>query len=136
MESLIIPLIVIWVMCVGLWWVITKFVRTSDIGKIKNRLVGNVAEKKKEKARKEGPALITFEDKYKDKIAMRLLQKFQLKDRVQTLLEQSGLRWSVIKFAHMSLGLFLLGYAVAWVMLPSNLASIALAAGLVLGLGP
>ena len=108
MTTLIVTIIIIWVLCVGLWWVITKFVRTSDVGKIKSRLVGNTAEKKKEKSRREGPVLIQFEDQYKDKIAMRLLQKYQLKDRLQTLLEQAGLRWTVIKFAHTSLALFLL----------------------------
>ena len=136
MTTLIVTIIIIWVLCVGLWWVITKFVRTSDVGKIKSRLVGNTAEKKKEKSRREGPVLIQFEDQYKDKIAMRLLQKYQLKDRLQTLLEQAGLRWTVIKFAHTSLALFLLGYGAAWVMLPANLSLIALVAGLVFGFGP
>jgi len=136
MGSLIFTFLVIWGLCVGLWWVITKFVRTSDIGKIKNRLVGNVTAKKKEKNQREGPALIQFEDKYKDKIAMRLLLKFQLKDRLQTLLEQAGLRWTVIKFAHTSLALFLLGYGAAWVMLPANLTIMALGAGLILGCAP
>ena len=136
MATLILTFTVIWGMCVGLWWVITKYVRTSDISKIKSRLVGNVTAKKKEKSQREGPALIQFEDKSKDKIAIKLLQKFKLKDRLQTLLEQAGLRWSVIKFAHSSLALFLLGYGVAWFMLPSNLSILALAAGLLFGFGP
>ena len=136
MTTLIVTFIVIWGLCVGLWWVITKFVRTSDIGKIKSRLVGNVTSLKKDKTQREGPALIRFEDKYKDKIAMRLLQKFQLKDRLQTLLEQAGLRWTVLKFVHTSLALFLFGYGVAWVMLPAHLSLIALASGLLLGFGP
>ena len=136
MGTLIFSSIVIWCLCVGLWWVITKFVRTSDIGKIKSRLVGNVISKKKEKQQREGPALIQSEDKHKDKIAMRLLQKLQLKDRLQTLLEQAGLRWTVIKFAHTSLALFLLGYFAAWAMLPSKLSAIALIPALVLGFAP
>ncbi len=136
MGTLIFTFLTIWCLCVALWWVITKTVRTSDIGKIKNRLVGNVTAKRKEKKRREGPVLIQFEDIHKNMIAMRLLQKLQLKDRLQTLLEQAGLRWTVIKFIHASLALFLLGYAVAWAFLPSNLTVIALAPAFVLGLAP
>jgi tight adherence protein B len=136
MGTLIFTFLVIWGLCVGLWWVITKFVRTSDIGKIKSRLVGNVAAKKKERQQREGPALIQSEDKHKDKIAMRLLLKFKLKERLQTLLEQAGLRWTVIKFVHTSLTLFLIGYGIAWVLLPANLTMLALAPAFILGFAP
>ena len=136
MGTLTFTILIIWILCVGLWWVITKFVHTSDIGKIKNRLIGNVTAKKKSKQQREGPALIQFDDKHKDKIAIRLLQKLQLKDRLQTLLEQAGIRWTVIKFIHSSLALFLVGYAIAWVMLPSNLTMVALVPAFVLGFAP
>ena len=137
MASIIFTGIVIWALCVGAWWMINKFVRTSDIGKIKSRLVGNVTSKKKDKNhQKEGPALIQFEDKNKDKIAIRLLQKMRLKDRLQTLLEQAGLRWSVIKFTHTSLGLFLLGYGISWMFLPARLGMVALLPAFILGFCP
>ena len=136
MATLIFTVLIIWCLCIGVWWGITKSVRTSDIGRIKNRLVGNVTAKKKEKAQREGPALIQFEDKYRDMIAMRLLLKLKLKDRLQTLLEQAGLRWSVIKFVHTCLALFLAGYGVGWVMLPSRLTLVALVPAFVLGFAP
>lgn len=136
MGTFLVSSFIIWSLCIGLWWVITKFVRTADIGKIKSRLVGNAASNKRTKQQKQGPALIQFEDNYKDHVATRLLQKFRLKDRLQTLLEQAGLRWTVIRFAHTSLALFLFGYFAAWIMLPANLATIALAPGFLLGFAP
>ena len=136
MASILFTIAVIWGLCVGVWWVITKFVRTSDIGKIKNRLVGNVTSKKKDKQHKDGPALIQFDDKSRNKIAIRLLQKFRLKDRIQTLLEQAGLRWSVLKFTHTSLALFLAGYGISWVFLPARMGLVALLPAVILGFCP
>ena len=54
------------------------------------------------------------------KVIPRLMKKFNLNDKLQTLIEQAGLKWNPVKLVHMCLAGFLLGYAIGYLFLPSD----------------
>jgi tight adherence protein B len=113
----------VWGAAMVLWWALSRFFRSADADRIKSRLLGTT--KKKDKAAKQGPALIQTEDTT-GKLVLRILQRFQLRDRLQILIEQAGLKWRVGRMIHGSLALFLVGWGVAWVFLPGNFRQYAL----------
>ena len=51
---------------------------------------------------------------------MRLLARFQVKARLQELLEQAGLKWHVARLMHACLALFLLAFAALWYVFPAG----------------
>ena len=135
MSSFVIILVVIWVSAVALWWLLSKAFHNADVGRIKNRLAGNVR-KKGEKSAKAGPALITPEDPSKGKVVLKLLQRMKLRGRLQLLLEQAGLKYNVARLIHFCLAMFLVGFGLAWMLLPVNFRPLGLLAGLVFGAVP
>jgi tight adherence protein B len=116
--TFLIVAIVVWGAAVFLWWMVSKAFKSADADRIKSRLLGTPA-KKKDKAAKQGPALIQAEDNT-GKLVLRILQKFQLRDRLQTLIDQAGLKWRVGRMIHGSLAMFIGGWAVAWLFIPAD----------------
>ena len=123
-----------WVACLAIWWFVNNFVRNADVGKIKNRLIG--AAKKKEKAQKQGPALIEIEDKDSNQFVAKMLQKYKLRDKLETLIEQAGLKWTPAKLANACLAGFLVGFAIGWVFLPPKFQNAAFLSGFLIGAFP
>lgn len=117
-------LLVIWVAVAGGWWILSNAFKSADADKIKNRLLGANRGARK-KGVKAAVPLLTEEDKTTGKIVLRVLHRYQLQDRLKTLLEQAGLKWKVARLIHMCLALFLAGFAVGWLFLPSRFQSLA-----------
>jgi tight adherence protein B len=90
----------------------------QDIDRIKARLLDDAGADKKKKTRQAGPALINTEDEHKNHLAVRLLKRLQLADRLRELIEQAGLRWNVARTIHASLALSLAGFYLVWTMAP------------------
>ena len=126
----------VWACCLLAWWIISQTLRNSDLGKVKTRLLGHVKKGAGRDKVKEGPALIHGADHNKDHYVARLLRKLELQDRLQTLIEQAGLKWNVVKFGNMTLAMFGMGTIIGWVSLPGNFRLAAILLGLVLGLLP
>jgi tight adherence protein B len=135
MSSFILILLAVWGSSMAVWWLLNKAFHNADVGRIKDRLAGNV-KKKETKESKRTPALITPEDHNKGKLVLKLLQRFKLRDRLQTLLEQAGLKYNVARLVHFSLAMFLLGFGLAWLLLPTSFRQLAFLAGLLLGAMP
>ena len=118
MSSFPVIFIVVWAMAVGVWWGVSNFLKSADADKVKTRLLGS-AKKRKEKSAKDAPmSLIKQEDKVTGKVAMKLLRRFELTERLGQLLEQSGLKWNPARFMHSCMAMFLLVFWIAWTMLP------------------
>jgi tight adherence protein B len=127
----------IWVASMAAWWFISRAFRNADVDKMKSRILDTTA--KQEKKAKAGPAtpqLINREDLTSGRLALSLLKKFDLLNRLDVLLEQAGLRWKPAKLVHASLALFLGGFFAARVMFSIPYTSLQLAAGLILGIIP
>lgn len=130
-------LVLVWIVTVGGWWMMSRASKTSDADRIRNRVLGSVkGERSGKRGQKSQMSLLNEEDTSTGKFALRLLRKFELQDRLRVLLEQAGLKWKAARLIHMCLALFLGGFALGWLFLPSNYQPLAVLPGLALGVIP
>ena len=116
--------IAIWLVAVLAWWICSKMFRQADLDRLKNRLLGTT-KTKKAKSSKDAPALIQTEVQA-GVIVTRMMKRFQMQTRLQDLLEQAGLKWHASRLIHISMGLFLAGFAVGWILIPADLRKFAI----------
>lgn len=112
--------ILVWLVAIGAWWMLSRSMKNADADRIKSRLMGAPRNAKRGKKGAGSVSLISEDDASTGRIVLRLLQKFQLQERLRTMLEQAGLKWNLARLMHMCLALFLAGFAVAWLFLPSQ----------------
>lgn len=137
MNTFILIFALIWFASMAAWWIINRAFRNADVDKMKSRILDTAA--KQEKKAKAGPAtpqLINREDLTSGKLALSLLKKFDLQNRLDVLLEQAGLRWKPAKVVHSSLAMFLGGFFAARLIFEVPYLPLQLAAGLVLATLP
>src|SRR5258706_15935837 len=101
----------------------------SDVQRVKDRLLGK-AKVERSKDGGETPALIKS-DEPPTALAQKILNNLQLAERVQSLIEQAGLRWTSAKLMQMAMGGALAGFCFAWYMLPPPFDKFAWATGLI-----
>ncbi|MBI3681851.1 MAG: type II secretion system F family protein [Acidobacteria bacterium] len=128
-------LLLVWVTSVAVWYLLSGAFKNADMDRIRQRLAGTSKEKKKKSKEAAGPAnLIRTEDRSAGKVTIRLLQKYDVHDKLQTMLEQAGLKWHVARLVHACLGCFLAGYVIVWFFV--DFRGAALIAGAITGLLP
>jgi tight adherence protein B len=111
--------IVIWLVAMGAWFLVSKYFKSSDADKIKQRLTGiGKARAKKNKETKGGEQSIIHTQQGGNKFAQLVVEKYQLGPKMQLLLEQAGLRWSPARLVHLSIMAFAAGFVFGWVVLP------------------
>ncbi|MDX2149299.1 MAG: type II secretion system F family protein [Bryobacteraceae bacterium] len=120
MIDFIMIAVIAWAVCLGSWLLISKGLRSKEADKLKSRLMGGPKAAEKAKKATRGPALLEQEDLTTGKLVRQVLAKFDLEERIATLLEQAGVRWKVARFMHLCLGFFLGGYALGWLFLPGT----------------
>lgn len=108
--------LLIWVAAMGVWWLCSNTFRKADVDRFKNRLLGSTRAKKGKS--QQGPALIHAEQAG---FLVKVMKRLQLQTRVQQLLEQAGLKWSVAKLLNICLLLFGGSFLAGWIMLPGPL---------------
>lgn len=128
-------LLLVWMLSLGAWWFFSRTFRNADVGKIRSRLVEQ-AERKKEKKPKKSVSLMQGEGAGGGHLVNRILQRFEVRDRLQLLIEQAGLKWTAARFMHGCLAMFLGGYAAGWIALPAEWHQLALLSALVAGACP
>jgi tight adherence protein B len=117
--------VVVWLVFIVSWWVLTRWFRSSDVDRMKNRLLGK--EKKSTKAEPGKAALFDAERKPLGHVIPGLMKKYNLNERLRTLIEQAGLKWDPVRLVHACLAGFIAGYAIAYFWLPLLLRTYALA---------
>jgi tight adherence protein B len=137
MLSFLILAVVLWLVAVGAWFLVSKYFRSSDASRIKERLIGTAkAAKKKAKEAGEGASVLTTQDGSKNKLALMLVEKYQLGPKMSVFLEQAGLnKWTPARLVHTCLVAFAAGTGVVWIMLPVP-KIVAIVVGAVLSLAP
>jgi Flp pilus assembly protein TadB len=113
--------ILIWLVAVGAWFLVSKYFKSSDADKIKQRLTGIGKAKKKTKESKGEQSIINTQQGG-NKFAQLVVEKYQLGPKMQLLLEQAGLRWSPARLVHLSIMAFGIGFVFGWVILPIPMA--------------
>jgi len=115
--------ILVWLVAMAAWFLISKYFKSSDADKIKQRLTGiGKARVKKAKETKDGEQSIIHTAKGGNKFAQLVVEKYQLGPKMQLFLEQAGLRWSPARLVHLCIMAFAAGLVAAWVLLPLPLA--------------
>jgi tight adherence protein B len=128
---------VIWAIAIGAWILVSKYAKSSDVQKIKDRLAGSGKGKKANKKAGQGGAqsIIQTQAKAPSRLAQMLVDKYKLGPKIMELLEQAGLRWPPARLVHLCLVAFACGVAAAWMMLPIPQV-LDLVVGLAAGCGP
>jgi tight adherence protein B len=128
MVSFAVILVAIWLGAVGVWWLVSRAVRSADADRIKSRLLGTTKQKKVKDSK--APQALIQQDLPAGRMVQQVLQRYQLLPKIQNLLEQAGLRWNPVRLIHGCLGMFLGGVALGWVLLPGHLRHLSLLVGL------
>lgn len=102
----------------------------ADVQRVKDRLLGKTPAKKVQTGSAEPPALIKS-DEPQTSLAQKVLTNLQLTERVESLIEQAGLRWTPAKLMQMALGCSLGGFCLVWYMVPPPFDRFAWASGIV-----
>lgn len=135
MATFLIMVVIVWVVALASWVVLSKRVRSSDIDKMKGRVLGK--EKKVQKSDEaEKVALFQPEDQVKGKIVRKVLTKYNLTQRIQAFLEQAGVKWDAARFVHGIMAFFIGGYVIFWLFAPAEFRSAALIAALLASVLP
>jgi tight adherence protein B len=116
MMWFLVVLIAVWLVAMSTWYFVSRVWRSADADRIKTRLLGTAAGKKKV-IRPVAP-LIQSDEPNRDKLVFRLLEKYRLTERLRDLLEQAGLKWNVARLVHACLAMFLLGFLLVWYLPP------------------
>jgi len=121
--------IVVWLVALAAWYLVSKYFKSSDADKIKQRLTGLGKARKSAKEAKLGGQSIIHTQQAGNKFAQLLVEKYRMGPRIQLFLEQAGLRWSPARLVHLCIMVFGIVFAAAWLLLPFGTA-IALVLGL------
>ncbi|MDZ4802769.1 MAG: type II secretion system F family protein [Bryobacteraceae bacterium] len=105
------------------WFAMSNAARKSDVDKVRARLEATPEKKSKGSGK---VALFEVEEKPKGNLIPRLMEKYDIPAKLKTLGEQAGTRVDPVKFVHISLGSFLLGYFMVYFLLPPSFAVIGL----------
>jgi tight adherence protein B len=130
--------ILIWAAAMGAWFMVSKYVKSSDVDRVKARLLGTTKsgnKKKTKKGEEAGPQVLTKTAETGNKVAQMLVEKYQLGPKLAILLEQAGLNWQPARLMHLMLVAFMAGTAFGWLMLPIP-KLLALVLGLAAAAGP
>ncbi|HYV63539.1 MAG TPA: hypothetical protein VE958_12735, partial [Bryobacteraceae bacterium] len=93
--------ILVWLVAVAAWYLISKYFKSSDADKVKQRLTGmGKAPLKKTKEGKDGEQSIIHTQQAGNKFAQLLVEKYQLGPKIQLFLEQAGLKWTPARVVH------------------------------------
>src|SRR5436190_16219556 len=104
--------ILIWGVALAAWFLVSKYAKSADFDRLKNRLVGAPKRKTQKKNAASGPQqVIHHEDTSRNQFAQQLVNKYQWGPKLAEFLEQAGLRMSAARFVHLTLVLFMGGIA-------------------------
>jgi tight adherence protein B len=131
----ILTLVIIWAVFMGLYMMVSRYVKSSDIDKIKTRLTGVGKNKKKAKVGTPESSVVRGIEDPKNKFAQMVVDKYKFGPKLALYLEQAGMSWQPARFVHLTIVCFAAGLAVGWLFLPvAHVFSIL--TGILAGIGP
>src|SRR6185369_16630763 len=110
--------ILVWLVAMAAWYLISKYFKSSDADKIKQRLTGLGKARSSAKEGKNDTQSIIHTQQGGNKFAQLLVEKYQLGPKIQLFLEQAGLKWTPARVVHLCIMAFGATFAIAWVLLP------------------
>jgi tight adherence protein B len=128
----LVVVLAIWVVAMLIWALSSRFLRRSDVDRVKSRLLGTTKSKKKSA---QGPALIRTEVQG-SRWSVEIMKRLKVQVRLQALLEQAGMKIHASRLIQTCVVAALCGFAAAWLFLPSHLKKLAFLVGLAAGAFP
>ena len=118
--SFVLLLVVIWAVSIGAWIAVNKYLKATDVDKVKQRLMGAPKKAKKKDAKDTGEpkSVIQIQARGKNRIAQLIVERYKLGPKIGDLLEQAGLRWAPARLVHLCWMPFLGSTIAAWLLLP------------------
>src|SRR5487761_2636129 len=122
-------LVAIWAAFMLAWFVVSKYVKSSDLDRIKARLSGTGKAKKGKTAKVKGEASVMQQDTgANNRVAQKIVDRFQLGPKIAILLEQAGMRWAPARLVHTCILGFMAGFILGWMLTSSLLVAMGLGA--------
>jgi tight adherence protein B len=135
MGSFLSIVVMIWAVAMLAWFALSRYVKSSDVDRVKARLLGTTKARKAKKGEKEPLQVLHRTDTTKNQFAQALVEKYQLGPKIGAFLEQAGLSWAPARLVNLMLLFFLGTMAIVWLFLPLP-KSTAPIIGIVAALGP
>ncbi len=120
MGSFITIMVAVWALAMLAWFLVSKYFKSSDIDRVKARLLGTSrvkTAKGKKGASAEKQVILNRTDN-KNQFAQAVVEKYQLGPKLNTLMEQAGLNWPPARVVNLSIMTFGSVLAIGWLFLP------------------
>jgi tight adherence protein B len=125
--SFLVVIIGIWAAAMLAWFLVTKYLKSTDLDRIKARLSGT--NKKKAKAGKAGEAsVMQLEPGTQNKLAQKIVDKYRLGPKIGNFLEQAGMKWTAARLVQTCLMALAGGVVLGWMLTSSIIMAVALGA--------
>lgn len=121
MGTILLVAILVWAASMAAWFFVSRYLKSSDATRIKERLTGTAKARAKSKGKSgSGPqSVIQSQAVVKNRLAVALVEKYRMGPKIQIFLEQAGLtRWTPARLVHLCIVAFFSGLGLAWVLLP------------------
>jgi tight adherence protein B len=115
----------IWAVAMLAWFVVTKYIKSSDLDRIKARLSGTNKTKKAKGAKAGEASVMQVEAGTKNRLAQKIVDKYRLGPKIGNFLEQAGMRWAPARLVHTCLLGFMAGFILGWMLTSSVIMAIA-----------
>lgn len=123
-------LLLVWLSAMAVWWVLSGMLRSADFSKVKDRLTGKEKKKSAKSKNSAKPKHLLQRDLVGGRL-VDVLKRYELLSKLQTLIDQAGLKWNPLKTIQGCCGMFVGGFAFCWVLLPSQFRPLAYLLGIV-----
>jgi len=127
--------ILIWGVAMAAWFLVSKYVKSADVDRVKTRLMGTTKATKVKPNAPVQQTVITKVETGKNQFAQTLVEKYRLGPKIGEMLEQAGLSWQAARFVHLTIVALFAGLAVAWLFFPGP-KWVGLLVGAATGAGP
>jgi|HubBroStandDraft_6_1064221.scaffolds.fasta_scaffold277385_2 tight adherence protein B len=121
-------LIAIWAAAMLAWFLISKYIKSSDLDRIKARLSGTNKAKKAKTGKTGEASVMQQEVGTKNRLAQKIVDKYRLGPKIGNFLEQAGMRWAPARLVHTCLIGFMGGCVLGWMLTSSVIVAVALGA--------
>ncbi len=115
----------IWAVAMLAWFLVTKYIKSSDLDRIKARLSGTNKTKKAKGAKAGEASVMQVENGTKNRLAQKIVDKYRLGPKIGNFLEQAGMRWAPARLVHTCLLGFMAGFILGWMLTSSLIMAIA-----------
>lgn len=136
--NFLVAIVLIWAITMAVWFLVSRYLKSADVQKVRERLYGPSKSKKsakKKNGKEEAQSIIQMPEAASNRLAQLLVDKYKLGPKIEEFLEQAGIRWAPARLVHLCLMAFAGGFVFAWLLLPIPQAA-DLVVGAVAGVGP